>query len=53
MSWEMKEIIEIQHQPSVLQETMAVDHSTLKSLNSSLTSTTLEAAAAAVTEAVT
>jgi hypothetical protein len=52
MSWEMKEIIEIQHQPSVLQEAMAADCSALTPLNSSCTSAPLEAAAPAATEVI-
>ncbi|MGB3532972.1 MAG: hypothetical protein WBA13_05590 [Microcoleaceae cyanobacterium] len=39
MSWEIKEIMEIQHQHHVLKETLNVEHS----LNSSPTHATLEA----------
>lgn len=42
MSWEMGEIIEIQHQPSVLQDAIAADYHPLESLNSSPTHTPLE-----------
>lgn len=35
MSWEIKEIMEIQHQPAVSQDTLRVDHTSLQSLNPS------------------
>ncbi len=45
MSWEMKEVIEIQHQPSVFKETTVVHYPALHSLNSSPTHDTHEATA--------
>lgn len=48
MSWEIKEIMEIQHQSAVLEETLGVDHTSLQSLNSSAAPATPVATASSV-----
>lgn len=50
MSWEIKEIMEIQHQPAVLKDTLEVDRTSLQSLNPSQPPTPLETTAAASAE---